>query len=351
MVNRMIDIPEPPRGDNSLERPEQHFKFRRVHEITGTFVLIVIGVLIAGALWASRSQRWFKSNVTLRIMLPEDGAAGIRQGSEVYFLGTLVGTVSYVEVDETGRMEAEANIRHDFFMFVRADSSAVVKKKFGVAGDSFFEITRGHGSPLAEKNASIVCNEQFQSVLESAIEEVRLQTLQVLRKGGTGLDTWTKLGAGLGETRQHLDQIVVRLDNMTANIEAGKGTAGKLITDTALADEAKELLARANETMGEFQRVVTNLNVAVDNVQNGTARLPEITDTIAQEAKDLPGLVRQTQISMREIERLTEAMQRHWMVRKYVNHTNPPPFRTSPATHDPDQNSVETLPPKNSTKR
>jgi hypothetical protein len=46
----------------------------------------------------------------------------------------------------------------DFFLFVRADSSAVVKRKFGVMGDACFEITRGHGQPLPEKNASIICN-------------------------------------------------------------------------------------------------------------------------------------------------------------------------------------------------
>jgi hypothetical protein len=54
-------------------------------------------------------------------------------------------------------------------------------------------------------------------------------------------------------------------------------------------------------------------------------RLPEITDAVANEAKDLPGLVMQTQTSMRELERLIEAMQRHWLVRKLVNKTNPPP--------------------------
>src|ERR1043165_5618863 len=121
----------------------QRFKFRRVNEITGTFVLIIVAVLIAAVVWTGRSQRWFKSNVTLRIVLPETGAAGIRQGSEGYFLGTLVGSVSYAIADPTGRMEAQAHIRYDFFQFVRADSSAVVKKKFGLAGDSFFEITRG----------------------------------------------------------------------------------------------------------------------------------------------------------------------------------------------------------------
>ena len=315
---------------------EERFKFRRVNEITGTLVILVAVALVAALVWTGHSQRWFKSRVTLRIVLPEAGAAGIRQGSEVYFLGTLVGSVSDVIVDAKGRMEAEANIRRDFFRFVRADSSAVVKKKFGVAGDSFFEITRGEGKPLPEKNASIVCNEQFQSALESAIEEIHRETLLVLKKTSTGLDTWTKLGADLGETRQHLDQITVRLENMAAGVEAGKGTVGKLITDTALADEAQKLLARANEAMSELQGVVTNLNVAA-------GRLPEITDAVADEAKDLPGLVRQTQTSMRELERLVEALQRHWLLRKYVNQTNPPPSRPLSETAVPEKKLLKSL--------
>ena len=62
---------------------EERFKFRHVHAITGTFVLTVLALLIATVVWTGRSQRWFKGNVTLRIILPEAGAAGIRQGSEV----------------------------------------------------------------------------------------------------------------------------------------------------------------------------------------------------------------------------------------------------------------------------
>src|ERR1051325_5991434 len=116
---------------------EERFKFRHVQAITGMFVLAALGVLIVVLVFAARSQRWFIGNVTLRILLPEEGAAGIRQGSEVYFLGTLMGTVSDVRVDPAGRMSAQANVRRDFFRFVRADSSAVVKRKFGVVGDGY----------------------------------------------------------------------------------------------------------------------------------------------------------------------------------------------------------------------
>ena len=141
-MNEPPNIPEPSRPDDRGRLMAEHFKFRRVNEITGTFVLVVVAVLVAAVVWTGHTQRWFKSRVSLRIVLPEDGAAGIRQGSEVYFLGTLVGSVSDVIVETTGRMEARANIRRDFFRFVRADSSAVIKKKFGVAGDSFFGIFR-----------------------------------------------------------------------------------------------------------------------------------------------------------------------------------------------------------------
>ncbi|MGA9453152.1 MAG: MlaD family protein [Verrucomicrobiia bacterium] len=314
----------------------ERFKFRRVNEITGTFVLVVVALLIAAVVWTGHSQRWFKSRVTLRIVLPAAGAAGIRQGSEVYFLGTLVGSVSDVIVDTTGRMEAQANIRRDFFRFVRADSSAVIKKKFGVAGDSFFEITRGLGQPLPAKNASIVCNEQFQSALEAAVDEIRSEAMAVLKKAGTGLDTWTTLGTNLTATQKRLDQLVGRMDSMAADVQAGNGTVGKLLTDPATADELKTLLVKANHSVDELQ-------VTLNNLQQASTNLPAISDAVGKEAKDLPGLVLQTQVSMREIERLVEAMQRTWLLRKYVNPTNPPPLRPLTGSVEPEKKSVKVL--------
>src|ERR1044071_6511067 len=327
------------------------FKFRRVNEITGTFVLLVVGVLVVALVWTGRSQRWFKSKVTLRIALPAAGAAGIRQGSEVYFLGTLVGSVSDVIVDTTGRMEARTSIRHDFFRFVRADSSAVVKKKFGVAGDSFFEITRGEGQPLPEKNASIVCKEQFQSALEAAVEEVRSETMLVLKKVHSGLDTWTALGTNLTATRERLDQLVGRVDNITTDVQAGKGTVGKLLTDPSAADELTSLLVKANHSVEGLQLTLKNLESASGNIQQASTNLPAISDAVRSEAEDLPGLVQQTQTSMRELERLIEAMQRHWLLRRYVNKTTPPPPNPLPEPAVAEKKPVKgSLSPKDSTR-
>jgi phospholipid/cholesterol/gamma-HCH transport system substrate-binding protein len=318
----------------------ERFKFRHVHAITGTFVLVLLAVLIVALVFAGRSQRWFIGNVTLRIVLPEAGAAGIRQGSEVYFLGTLMGTVSDVNVDTSGRMAAQVNIRRDFFLFVRADSSAVVKRKFGVVGDAYFEITRGHGKTLPEKNASIVCNEQLSSALETAVEEVRREAVPALKKLSAGLETWTALGSNLITSRDRLDQLIVRADSILTNLQEGKGTAGKLLTDSAASDELTILLTNANHSMIELQATLTNLQQASSNLQLASTNLPAISDALGQEAKGLPGLVLQSQTSMRELERLTQAMQRHWLFRKYVNKTNPPPLHPPPPSEEPQRKPV-----------
>jgi phospholipid/cholesterol/gamma-HCH transport system substrate-binding protein len=254
-----------------------------------------------------------------------------------------MGTVSDVSVDPAGRMDARVNIRRDFFLFVRADSSAVVKRKFGVVGDAYFEITRGHGQPLPEKNASIICKEQIQGALESAIEEVRREAVPALKKLSVGLDTWTALGSNLITSRERLDQFIGRADSIVTDLQQGKGTLGKLLTDPSAADELKTLLVKANHSVDELQVTLTNLQQASGNLQIASTNLPAISEALGKESKDLPGLVLQTQTSMRELERLIEAMQGHWLLRKYVNKTNPPALRALPASEEPPRETVKGL--------
>lgn len=313
------------RGDLTKQR----FKFRHVNEITGTFVILVVAALIAAIVWTAHGQGWFRGTVTLRIVLPEAGAAGIRQGSEVYFLGTLVGTVSDVVVDTGGRMEARTSVRSDFFRFVRDDSSAVVRKKFGVAGDAYFDITRGQGQPLPKEDASIVCKE-LPGSMETAIEEVRSAVLPVLQKLSVGVDTWTTLGeklsagadawtglgTNLGETRQQLNRLIARLDGLVTGVEQGKGTAGKLLTDPAVADDLKTILDKGNASMDQLQGILKDGQVA-------STHLSAVSEALDVEAKDLPGLVLQTQQTLHELERLIEEIEKVWPVRSHIEQRQP----------------------------
>jgi molybdopterin-biosynthesis enzyme MoeA-like protein len=116
---------------------------------------------------------------------------------------------------------------------------------------------------------------------------------------------------------------------------------GSLLTDSSASDELKNVLVKANRAMDELQVTATNLQHAMVNVRLASTNLPAISEAIGNEAKELPGLVLQTQTSMRELERLTEAMQRHWLLRKLVNKTNPPSLRPLPASEEPERKPVK----------
>jgi phospholipid/cholesterol/gamma-HCH transport system substrate-binding protein len=307
---------------------EKRFKFRHVNELTGLFVLAVAALVVAGVIFSGHSQRWFARKYAFDVLLPESGTSGLRRGDEVFILGVSAGLVDDIIVGDDGRMKARVKIRRDFARFVQTDSTASIKKAFAVAGDSFMEIARGTKGALPERSPTITClpSEDSLDRIEKMLASLSAELVPVVKKAGAGLDEWTKLGADLQKTREQLTGLLERLDSLALGLEEGKGTAGKLLNESALADDAQKLLAQATQTLSQLQGMVTNLDLASKDVQKGTVRLPQIAQDVANETKELPGLVGQTRTSMRELERLIEALQRHWLVRKYINKTNPPPL-------------------------
>jgi phospholipid/cholesterol/gamma-HCH transport system substrate-binding protein len=308
------------------------FKFRHVNELVGVFVLGVVALIIIGVIFSSHSQRWFARKFAFDVLLPQAGTSGLRRGDEVFILGVSAGLVDDVIVKEDGRVKAHVKMRRDFERFVRTDSSAAIKKAFAVAGDSFMEISAGSAQPLPQKNPTIICipSEDSLGRIEKIVADLHAELIPVVKKTAVGLEQWTTLGGELQRTTKQLSGLLGRWDRLSEGLEQGKGTVGRLLTDNTLAEESQQLLARANEAMSQFQLMATNLNAAVTNIQSGAARLPEIADAIANEAKDLPGLVQQTQVSMAELERLIEALQRHWLIRRYVKKSDlEPPISNS----------------------
>jgi len=306
---------------------KKRFEFRHVNELTGLFVLGCFLVIGLALFITARTQQWFVAKVDYELQLPPEGAFGLRPGNDVFLLGLPAGVVSTVLVGERGNLRVRVRVRRDFAQFVCDDSQALIKKVFGVAGDSYVEISRGTGTPLPEKGAVIPCqsSEELPNMMDRVFEEVRQKVLPVVGKLSAALDEWIRLGTDLNTSQVELHEALARLNKIAAGLEKGEGTAGRILKDPTLIDRSERLLGESGKTLAELQVLVGQLRdgIAVlpeiaENLRQGTARLPAISAAVEGETRDLPGLVFQVQQTASELERLTEAMQRHWLLRSYV---------------------------------
>jgi ABC-type transporter Mla subunit MlaD len=282
---------------------EKRFKFRRVNEITGAFILALLLIIAFAFFFSWRAQRWYWPAYSFQVLLPLEGAFGIRAGSEVFVLGISAGWVEEIDVEEDGRIMANVEIRRDFRRFIRVDSVARIERQFAIAGDASFDIAPGRGE-LLEVDGIIQAEppEALMGDFEEMLSQLAEEAGPVLGELRGTLQEWRQLASGLGETQEQLRPVLGRLDQVTATLEEGEGPIGALLADPQLGERLRRIL---------------------EDVQAGAAGLPEITTALADEAEQMTGLLLQAQQTLREIEIFFDGLQDHWLVRGYMDPDEP----------------------------
>lgn len=256
------------------------FKFRYVNEIVGGFVLIVVALVVVGIYVAGRAQGWFEPVYKVRVVFPAEGSFGLRKGSEVRVLDTPAGTVEDIVPDEEGRMEGIFRVRGRFFPYLREDSKAIVRLTLAVAGDAYVELTRGQGEPLPTVGAVMPISKDTEilELAENLLEEVRATTVPAIEQLRLALEEYTGLASDLRDPDGSVQQMIL-----------------------------------------ELRATIDHVNRILADVAESTQSLPNMVRRVEGELDDMPGLVYQTQATLQEAELLIEGIQRHWLIRRYID--------------------------------
>jgi len=281
------------------------FKFRYVSQIAGGLVLVVLAILLASIVIAGKAQGWFEPVTSLQLTFPPEGSFDLQNGADVVILGTVVGAVERITVNDDGSMSARITIRGKFIRFVRTDSRAVVKKKLGLAGDAYVEITKGTGAELPE-DASLACTKdtEITEMIQQAMEEVRTNTMPAIQQGQRALEEYTKLAEDLNDPDGEVQQLLRNINSIVEGLEKGEGTAGLFLRDKKMAAQVEDMVAKLNKTVDDANKIIADMQ--------------DTSGIIKSEVEDLPGIVVQAQQTLRETTILIQAMEKHWLFRKYV---------------------------------
>ena len=311
-------------------------RVRRVNQVVGLFVLLALAILFAVLVFGPQGQRWFMPTQHLLVRLPPEGSLGLRRGSDVQILGSVVGSVDDIVVTPAGDMIAKVSVRGNFIRFVRGDSRAVIRKPLGI-GDASVEITRGHGEPLA--GGALIDSSADKGpteLMEETLVAIRNELLPTIRELRLTVSEYRLLAADVRGQQAALQQALAHLNRAGAALESGQGVAGMLLFDPAPRAQAKAALKRLDASMVELNAALRDARTAtrrlpqmsaeleriLGNVRSASAEAGRVTAALvplgesAQRAVDLaPGVLLQGQETLRQAQRLTEGVQRSWLVR------------------------------------
>ncbi len=246
----------------------QHERVQWAQLRVGVMVLVSLALFALAVFFISGQVGFFTRHYTLKAYLPSAG--DLREGAQVRLAGISVGNVSRIRIspfsDRRRAVEIDLNIARTFQNEIRADSVASVET-VGLLGDSYIDITRGTAGEEVVADGGAV-----KTAEKADIAAVMQNTNEVI---------------------MNLNTLSAKLDDITTQIQAGKGSMGKLLYDQTLYNKmdatitsAQDLVSRAQRgegTIGKlmvdetlYNRTVTTLdrlNKVIDDIQHGEGSL------------------------------------------------------------------------------
>ena len=300
----------------------QSYRFRYANEIAGGFVLLAVGLLMVGIYAAGHAQGWFEKKLVLHAKFDTaDGTFGLQEGAEVRMLGTLAGRVGEIVPSPEGGMATTFILQKKFSRFVRAGSIAKVKKKFEIAGDAYVEITLGTpGLPMIPSGSTIKCIQDVE-LIEAAkkmVDDFRAAAVPML---------------------DEFRGILTHVNAVTRQLAEKQGTAGRIIGDEALAKEVEGIVKDIRQTTSQLPAMAARLDTVMTNVEAVSRSLSAaagefpgissdaggvvkdvraVTGGLTGEVANVQAVLLQAESALRETQKLVEGIQKHWLIRDYV---------------------------------
>jgi phospholipid/cholesterol/gamma-HCH transport system substrate-binding protein len=211
-----------------METHTQKFKVRLGLFIAGGLAVFVIAIFIIGK-QANLFDPVFKLTTTFY------NVSGLEVGSNIRFSGINVGTVDNINIINDSTVRVDMLIKKSVQQFIKEDCEAGIGSA-GIIGDRILVITQGsYDAPLAKDGAEIVSREPVE--VDAIMERMAV-------------------------TADNAAIISFNVAEIMIKINSGKGTLGRLIQDSTIAENINKTIMNLKSSSKGLNE---NMNAAKEN--------------------------------------------------------------------------------------
>lgn len=280
----------------------QHQKIAWAQLRVGLMVIISLAILAIGIFFISGQVGFLTRRYTLKAYF--SGAGGLREGAQVRLAGVAVGNVEHIRIssdpEPSRAVEVVMRVTRAYQNQIRSDSVATLETA-GLLGESYVDVTRGGpGQDVVPEGGVVKSSEEadIKRVVQNANDVI--SNLRVLSAKLNDITTQIQAGKGSIGKLIYDESFYKRLNDTTggmqrlmARLENGQGTLGKLMEDETLYNRTVASIDRLNHVLDDMQhgqgslakflydpsvynnvnQLVAHANTLVDNVNQGQGTL------------------------------------------------------------------------------
>jgi phospholipid/cholesterol/gamma-HCH transport system substrate-binding protein len=191
-----------------METHNQKFKIRLGLFIAGGLTLFVLAIFIIG-----KQKNLF--NPVFKLTSTFSNVSGLQVGNNIRFSGINVGTVDNIRIINDSAVRVDMLVKKDVRKFIRSDCEVAIGSE-GLIGDKLLTITQGSAdAPMVKEGQQL-----------ASAEPVEIDAIM----------------ASLQVTAGNAEIISQQVAEIVIKINSGRGTLGRLIEDTAIAENLSQTM-------------------------------------------------------------------------------------------------------------
>ncbi|TRZ40985.1 MlaD family protein [Robertkochia solimangrovi] len=300
-------------------------------------VLVVLGTifLVVAAYLIGSQQNLFSKSFSISARF--NNVNGLQPGNNVRFSGIDVGTVKSLIIENDSTIAVVMMINLDVKEHIKRDAIATIGSD-GLVGNMVVNILPGKDSlvPVSDgdfiQSYSRIGTDDMLNTLNMTNENAALLTSNLLKVSQSLVQGKGTLGRLLNDTllANDLQKTIANLKIATANLNISiakfnqiidtisieNSVAGVLLTDTLAANKMKRVIDNLESSSGVLDSTLTSIDMLVRNIEQGEGAVNYLTtDTL---------LVKQLEATIDHIEEGTdrfnqnmEALKHNFLFRKY----------------------------------
>jgi phospholipid/cholesterol/gamma-HCH transport system substrate-binding protein len=193
----------------------------------GIFISLGIALFIVGIYLIGEKQQIFRSTFHLSGVFRD--VAGLQAGNNVRLSGINVGTVENISIVSDTSVRVEILIDENTRKFIKKDAVASIGSE-GLMGNKIIIINPGTGGKMQIENNDIV----------QTIQPINMDDILISLK--SSIDNTTIITSNLSK--------------ITSNVQSGKGTLGRLLTDKSLGKTFDSTFVNLKESTAGLRAIV-----------------------------------------------------------------------------------------------